>query len=454
MRVLAPVLALIAAAVVLVAVVSGSGDDGHRFTVVVGEATNVVKGQQVRQSGQDVGEVVSIKPANHGRDARVELAIDDRAWPLPAGTKLQLRWGGTANFGNRYIAIRRGHGSGSAVLRGVLPTRDFIVPVEYDELLAAFPGRTRADVRHMLGALAPALQASRPGLRTTLQRGPGALTEAAAVVQDINADQRAVRTLVRSADHVLAAVDRSQPGIRKLLDGSAGTFDAVADESARLQQALALTPATLRRTRDVLALADTTLARARTVVDRLKPGVPVVRATIPPLTRLLSTVEHVGPTARAALATGRRSAPDLVALLRHLRTLSPQLKSIGTQSVDNLECIRPYTPEANAFFSNWGDFFSGTDGQDKLIRAQVQSYGPAFSNAMPIDSGQAKDLFSGLEYGFPRPPGTVAGQPWFLPKCGAGPDALDPHKDPEIRSSSKVFDLPKLSPIVSPRGAR
>ncbi len=442
-------LGLVVAVVVVVVVATGGNGDAHRFTVDVGEATNVVAGQSIRQSGDRVGRVVSIEPANRGRDARLELEIDDNAWPLPGGTRLQLRWGGTANFGNRYIAIVRGSGSGSVVADGgVLPTRAFDIPVEYDELLTAFPARTRRDLARLLKTSAPALDIARPGLRGTLQLGAPALDEAAAVVSDISADQRAVRTLVRSADNVLAAVDGSQPGVRRLLEGSAATFDAVADESVRLQQALSMTPQTLRRTRSLLALADTTLARANVVVDRIAPGVPAVRRTVAPLGSLLATVRRVGPTATATLANARAATPSLNPLLSRLTTLSPQLGSIGRQAVDNLKCIRPYTPEANAFFSNWGDFHSGTDGNDKMIRAQVQSYGPAFSNLMPINAGQASDLFSGLEYGFPRPPGTVAGQPWFLPECGAGPDALDPHKDTEIRESAKVFDLPRLAPIV------
>jgi hypothetical protein len=34
----------------------------------------------------------------------------------------------------------------------------------------------------------------------------------------------------------------------------------------------------------------------------------------------------------------------------------------------------------------------------------------------------------------PRPPGWNEGKPWFLPQCGAGPDAVDPTKDPEDRA--------------------
>lgn len=446
------VVALLAAVVVLAT--RGGGEDGHRFSVVVAEATNVIAGQAVRQSGREVGRIVSVDPVQRGRRARLVVEVDDDAWPLPGGTRLQLRWAGTANFGNRYLKILRGSGPGVAVADGAqLPSRAFLAPVEYDQLLATFDTRTRAGLSRMLRTAAPALAQSRSGLRRTLRDGPAALEEAAAVVTDVNADQRAVRTLVRATDRVLGAVDRSQPGIRRLLDGAAGTFDAVADESTRLGRALALTPETLRRTRATLRSADTTLTRADAVVGAIRPGVPAVRATAAPLGRVLGTVRRIGPDATATLATARRAAPDLDPLLARVGALSPELRSIGTQAVDALECIRPYTPEINSFWSNWGDFFAGTDGKDKLIRAQVQQFLPALSNVSGYNAAQAKQLFSGLEYGFPRPPGQVAGQPWFLPQCGAGPDALDPQKDPEIRTSAKVFDVPRLAPLVPlPRG--
>jgi hypothetical protein len=39
----------------------------------------------------------------------------------------------------------------------------------------------------------------------------------------------------------------------------------------------------------------------------------------------------------------------------------------------------------------------------------------------------------GIKYAMPRPPGLNAGQPWLLPECGAGAQALDPNADPEQR---------------------
>jgi ABC-type transporter Mla subunit MlaD len=253
------------------------------------------------------------------------------------------------------------------------------------------------------------------------------------VVRDLNDQQAAVSQLIRSGDRVLAAVQAADPDLRTLLEGAGTTFDAIADEASSTQAALAGAPKTFTNVRDTLKRADSTLGNVETLAGRIAPGITELRRTASPLNTTLGTVRQVAPDATTTLATLRGALPSINPLLAKVRTLSPALESIGKQAVPSLKCIRPFTPDIMAFFTDWGDYFSNPDGKDKLIRAQVQNYGPAFSNASPFNSAEAAAAFPGLKFGFPRPPGYNAGQPWFLPKCGAGPDALDPTKDPETR---------------------
>jgi hypothetical protein len=148
---------------------------------------------------------------------------------------------------------------------------------------------------------------------------------------------------------------------------------------------------------------------------------------------VLGTLVQVGPDARDTLATARRATPALNPLLRKATAQLPQVESIGRQAAEQLSCLRPYSPEIASFFSNWGDFASGTDGRDKFFRANVLVPTPVATNVSPYNSAEALKLFPGTVYGFPRPPGQAAGQPWFQPQCGVGPDTLDATKDGETR---------------------
>jgi hypothetical protein len=92
---------------------------------------------------------------------------------------------------------------------------------------------------------------------------------------------------------------------------------------------------------------------------------------------------------------------------------------------------------------------SGVDRKDHVLRATVQNFLPAAFNSVPYTAGEAKKLFPGLEYGFPRPPGELAGQSWFQPQCGVGPDTVDPSKD---RESARFLANQKSAPLVSVGG--
>src|SRR4051794_39559584 len=109
--------AAIAGVVAAVAWTPGGGA-GHRVFVVVPDAVGVIAGQPVRSAGRKIGDVESMRPLRGGRAARIALRIDDAAWPLTRGTTMQLRWGGTIAYTNRYIELRRGPSGAPSIADG------------------------------------------------------------------------------------------------------------------------------------------------------------------------------------------------------------------------------------------------------------------------------------------------------------------------------------------------
>jgi ABC-type transporter Mla subunit MlaD len=241
---------------------------------------------------------------------------------------------------------------------------------------------------------------------------------------------------------VVAAVQRANPGVAQAISGAGTTLAAIGGEARALQSALGRVPKTMEQAQTTLARTGFTLAQAGQLTDRLAPGVVQLRKLLPPLDRTLATVVDVGPDARGTLRTARRAAPDIAELLSRVRAKSSQVESIGRQAAKQLKCIRPYSPEIGSIASTWSDFLSHVDERDKLLRVQVQSQLAMPTNINFQNSAAAAKAFPGMTYAFPRPPGTNAGQPWFLPECGAGPDALDPSTDPESRSYDLLSQLP------------
>jgi ABC-type transporter Mla subunit MlaD len=423
-------LTAVVAAVVLVIAVAGGGG-GHRVTVVAESATWMIPGLEVRAAGRVVGSVTSAEPTRIG-SARVQLQIDDPSvWPLPVGTTAQFRWAGTIAFTNRYVELDLAKPGGRSLPDGgVISGQDVVPPVELDQLTNIFDAGTRHNLKALLDNGGPTLARAQSGLAATLERAPAALQQARAALDEIGGDPGPLDTLVRSADSIVHAVQSSNPGVGALVTDAARTFGAAANQADALRQMLAETPGTLDAVDHTLRHADGTLASAQRLLTALSPGVGKVRQLAGPLNSLLGTVLAVGPDATSTLRSVRRAVPDLNPLLDRARSLMPTIESTGRQAATQLACIRPYAPEAAGLASTWVSFIQYGDKADKYARVNGGAY-PYLSSETPLSSAQVVSRFPNLKYVFPAPPGEVAGQPWFNPTCGVGPDSLDARLDPE-----------------------
>jgi hypothetical protein len=156
-----------------------------------------------------------------------------------------------------------------------------------------------------------------------------------------------------------------------------------------------------------------------------------VRRLARPARSILRRLVDVGPTARATLRTTRRSGPALTTLLERARPVMESLEPVARQGAEQLECIRPYGPEIAGAFSTWVSAGQERDGEGHFARVNWRPF--AWQPGDKRTPAQLAKDEPHLEYAFPRPPGLNAGQPWFIPECGVGRDALDPAQDPEVR---------------------
>jgi phospholipid/cholesterol/gamma-HCH transport system substrate-binding protein len=407
---------------------------GDRHTVVleVSAASSMAKGQDVKAGGKIIGAVDEIKAIDGGHAASIALAINDEDWPLNEGTRFALRWGGTVSAFNRFVLVTPGPRDAPELTpTSKIPAQDITVPVDFDDIVHTFDEPARAGVRDFLDAAGPALENAKPGLRKSLEVAPGAVDQAAHVLTDLTADSQALDTMLASSSNVVDAIHRSDPDFGRLLEGAATTFDAVADSENDVRVTLERLPGALQQVQDFTPAIVSTLENAGTLTRRLGPGVTQLRAIARPLAGILDTLSDVGPDAIATLRTAQQSTPRINRLLSSATSISPRLTSTLRQANTELDCVRPYTPELMGLTMTWADFLNWDDGKDKILRAQVQNFLPAALNTNPYSPGEAKTLFPQLRYGFPRPPGYLAGQPWFIEKCGAGRDSVDPYKDQE-----------------------
>jgi ABC-type transporter Mla subunit MlaD len=422
---------LLVVAIVVVLLLSSAGGTQHRVYVTVPDATAAVSGQMIRASGVLAGSVGSITSVDGGHAARVELKIDDSAWPLPAGTTMTLKWGGTVSYANGYVDMQRGDGSGPSIPDGGdFPTRDFHVTTQFDSLLTTFDTPTRQSLRKVIDLGGVAFATARPSLARAIEQAPGALRQTTFVMNDLAENTATIDALVRATDSVVHAVQSANPDAADLITNTATTLTALAAQASNVQATLSEAPGALVTLRQTLAHADPTLKLASDVIGHLAGGVQQARLIARPLDTVLGTLRSVGPVAVTTLRTARRAAPDLSSLLGHLKTIAPLAQSVAGQAGPTIGCIRPYVPEIMALGSGWADFTSFADNHDPFIRMTPKVLVPAAENAQTSTPGQLVAANPGLKYSFPVPPGYTSGQPWYQPQCGITPDVLNAAKDP------------------------
>lgn len=416
---------------ILVLTTRGEGDD-RSFSVVVPAAANVVPGNKISAGGKPIGIVTGIDPVARGRAARLHLRIDDTSyWPVAQDSKLEIRQGGTVSFVNRYVLLTPGRrASGDVPADGELPPGNVKIPVELDTVISKLDTPTRTGIKRLIDNGSRTADAAGPDLNRALAKAPPVVSAAAGVLGDLAKNQEQVSALVASTSRVVDGVDRATPNLGHLLDGLGQTFAAVAAEQNGLKDGMTRLPAALVQTRATLAKADVTLRAAARLTDRIGPGVTELRRTAAPLNGVLAALRQVTPGAQRTLGAVRRTGVTSRALGR-VADVAPLLGSVADKGAEQLTCIRPYAPEIAEFGTTWGDWLGAVDNRDHLARATVQNFLPANFNSVPSTAAEVVARNPGIEYAFPRPPGMLAAQPWFLPECGAGKDALDPTKDQE-----------------------
>lgn len=424
--------------------VASTRTQSHSVRAAFDAAVNVVPGLDVQVDGIDVGKVKSVEYED-GR-AIVGLGIDDeRFWPLRAGTTARLSWGTTAGTGTRRVDLDPSARGPELAEGGIIETKDTTTPVEFDQIFNTLDGDARSDLTGMLKNLAGGLRGRSGDLNAALKAGAPALEAASDVLTDLSRDEAALSSFVASTDRTTAVLAQHERAIASLISVAAATFDTFARNSTAVQRTLTDLPSTLRDARSTLVRLDPSVERLDGLVSDLRPGAralgPLAEVAVPALRQLRRTAA----LGRDTITVGTRAAPQVDRLLSKAQ---PFVTTLGTQLeklTPMLACIRPYAPEVGGFahgFGSWTKNYVPNTGQEGRPNAPVQSH---YARVLALESSTSLHNYpptkltssivaaANKRYSFPRPPGFDARQPWLMPECQVGPEALDPSKDPEAK---------------------
>lgn len=329
---------------------------GYRIKISVAEGVQLSEQADVRISGVPVGRVVKLVP-ERGRETAT-LEIDAKYAPLHTDVRAMLRQ--KTLLGETFVELTPGSADAPLISEGgTLAVGNAVATTELDEVIRAFVPQTRRDLEHWVTGWARALRGRTQDVSDILGNLAPAAANGASVLGILDAQRRAVSTLVRDSGVVFGALGRREATTRTLITASDDVLAATSARDRELTDTLRILPAFLRELRSTLEVAERAAAEAAPSLAALRPAAPLVRpvlaeayALAPGLRRLLS---EAGPVLDAA-ATG---LPAATATIDAARPLLEILDPVTRDLVPVVDYLGVYRRE---FVQSWMNIAAATEG--------------------------------------------------------------------------------------------
>lgn len=371
---IAGVLALLLVLAAVIWLLFLRGPRSHEYTMVFENSGQLVKGGDVRVAGRRIG---SIKGVGLTKDnlAQIKVSVDEPYAPLRKGTTAAIRATSLSGQANRYIALSLGPNNADELDDGtiLMPGQTTSI-VDLDQLFATLDPKTRKGLQDVIRG--SSVQYGKDGgkrANEALKYFSPTLSSLQAVMGELNRDQQALEDMLVNGARVSQALSESRqlgPAVRTTSEA----MDAVAQESAALDQVLAELPTTLRRGNTTFVNVRATLEDLDVLVSATKPVAPRLR---PFFARLRPLMRDTRPTIRDVrrLITRRGDANDLIDLLERQPRLAqvsgPALRH-GAQALREstpvLQFVRPYAPDLIGWSRNFGHTTANYDANGHYAR--------------------------------------------------------------------------------------
>ncbi len=403
----------------------------YDLRVVVPNAANLVRGNEVRIGGARVGVLSAIEPVRR-RDgstvAELSLKLETAVQPLPVDSAVLIR--PRSALALKYIEITRGTSARGFANGDTIPVaRATPEPVEIDEFFSMFDEPTRAASRVNLNEFGGALSGRGDAINGALAVFPGllpGLETAMRTLSDEDTDLGGLfRGLGRAAAETAPVADE-QASLFRALDT---TFTAFADVSEGVQDSIETGPPALDAAIEGFPVQRPFLAGSAAFFRELRPGVEALRTAAPALAdafaigqgslrRSVALNERLQPTFRAVqrFAEDPQTALGVNGLRTTAAVLDPTLRLATPAQVD-CNYLSLFLRNAASLLSEGGA--SGTWQRFVLIDAPFGPNNEGGPSARPASGGgpSIRDRRRNHLHSTPYPNTAGAGQPR---ECEAG----------------------------------
>lgn len=345
---------------------------GNTYTVKVAlpSATNIVNGGTVQLNGFEVGSVSSIEAQEN--QAILELKIDRDYAPLHEGAVVLVPF--KALLGERVVDITDGPSTNAVIPNHGLIVGQMPKPTEFDQILNTLDRPTLDHLKSLVNGLDDTVKGHEADVNATLQASGPALQALGGVLDAVGTDGPAIRALVTRLNELTGTVADHQNDVRTFV--------------TQLTRLTTLAASRQQQLRDSLSALPPTLETAKTTLDKVPPVahkvVPLLHDLDPATDKLKDVAGNLNPLLkdlRPALHDLRPTIRDLNRLFDNTPGLLDVYNNGASQGLtealdhlsDPLDFLRPYTPEAIGWLSNWNSAFANYDSNGHFARIFVQA---------------------------------------------------------------------------------
>ena len=355
--------------------------DAYELTATFEDTEALPTKQPVLSSGVQVGKVTSVE-YDRDRDAGVvTFTIDDEYAPIYQDATVTI--GERSVLGDPYLRVEFGSEEAGALEEGAevrsLPSVDFDEAFDFLD----YVGRRHLDnliqtVSEGTGDAADGARVS--GTVAGLTRVLDGLHE---LTSTLRGQEGELETLVGDTDIVVGELAARESALRTIVSAGRTTLDAVAANTASVEEGLAEAPLLLDVGTEALAAARPLLEEARPLVADLRaltpdlePGVDALPGLTADATTLIEGLEPLREAAVPAFAT----FSELLELTPPLiEGLVPGLRNLVT----TLEYVNPRAESIGAFFANTASATQSGDSVSKWARFHL-FIEPGTFNDLPL----------------------------------------------------------------------
>jgi phospholipid/cholesterol/gamma-HCH transport system substrate-binding protein len=311
----------------------------YRISAQVPNAETLVPGNDVRVAGVRVGFVEDVVPVQHenGRvTAKADLKLDKSVDPIPKGSTVIVR--AQSALGLKYLEIDRsnskqGYAEGSTLPLSAAHPR----PVEFDQVLSSFNGRTRSAIRQNLVQFGAVLAGRGPQINAALGQLRPLLRRLEPVARNLASSKTGLARFFREAGHAaaeVAPVAQTQAHMFVSLDTTFGALASVARPF--IQDTISETPPTFDTLIRTNPRISTFLRHNAALFADLRPGARALKRTSPAIASALETGADVLPGAPSLNA----QLPPTADALEQFAT-NPDVQGGISRSTQTLNYLSP-----------------------------------------------------------------------------------------------------------------